>query len=73
MEVLSYQVRDSIDLILLPKIFKEKSMQFVGLLYSRTTMIGVMEVINHIMGINRCHGGLVILKESMDLFPRTVT
>ncbi len=48
-------------------------MQFVGVLDSRTTMIGVMEVMNHIMGINRCHGGLVILKESMDLLPRTVT
>ncbi len=48
-------------------------MQFVGVLDSRTTMIGVMEIMNHIMGINRCRGGLVILKESMDLLPRRVT
>jgi len=36
-------------------------------------MIGVMEVMNHIMGINRCHGGLVILIESMDLLPKIIT
>jgi hypothetical protein len=36
-------------------------------------MIGLMEVMNHIMKNNRCHGGLVILRESMDILPRIIT
>jgi hypothetical protein len=36
-------------------------------------MICLMEVMNHIMGINRCDGGLVMLKDSIDLLPRTIT
>jgi hypothetical protein len=33
----------------------------VGLFDSKTTMIGLMKVLNHIMGINRCHGEVKIL------------
>jgi len=36
-------------------------------------MIGLMEVMNHIMKNNRCHGGLVILRESMDIFLKIIT
>jgi hypothetical protein len=44
----------------------------MGLLDSKTTMTGLMEVLNHIMGINRCHGSVVILMDSMDMFLRII-